>query len=290
MFCNSTQITPFPTSGKTLIFFVAKLFKDGLAGTTIKAYLAAIRYSQIALRLGNPNIPNMSQLEYVLRGARKLVRSKSSSRLPITPAILEKLHAVWSSSSEQFNASMLWAASCMCFFGFLWSGEVVAPSNSAFDGETHLCHGDVTEDSSSPRVIKVLLKASKTDPYRLGVSVYLGRTGTLLCRVAAVLSYMVKRGTGAGPFFVFEDKKFLTRASFVTQLRSALSTAGYCPTRCAGHSFRIGAATMAAQAGLQDSLIQTLGRWQSSAYSLYIRTPRRTLYGISKRLVGVQDN
>ena len=110
----------------------------------------------------------MSQLEYVLKGARKFARSKSSSRLPITPAILEKLHAVWSSSSEQFNASMLWAASCMCFFGFLRSGEVVAPSNSAFDGETHLCHGDVTVDStSSPRVIKVLLKASKTDPYTL---------------------------------------------------------------------------------------------------------------------------
>ena len=267
---------------KPLIFFVAKLFKDGLAGTTIKAYLAAIRYSQIALGLGNPNIPNMSQLEYVLKGARKFARSKSSSRLPITPAILEKLHAVWSSSSEQFNASMLWAASCMCFFGFLRSGEVVAPSNSAFDGETHLCHGDVTVDStSSPRVIKVLLKASKTDQYRLGVSIYLGRTGTLLCPVAAVLSYMV------GPFFVFEDKNFLTRTSFVTQLQSALSTAGYCPTSYAGHSFRIGAATTAAQVGLQDSLIQTLGRWQSSACSLYIRTPRRTLYGVSKRLAGV---
>ena len=291
MFCNSAQITPFPTSEKTLIFFVAKLFKDGLAGTTIKAYLAAIRYSQIALGLGNPNIPNMSQLEYVLKGARKLARSKSSSRLPIAPAILEKLHAVWSLSSEQFNASMLWAALCMCFFGFLRSGEVVAPSNSAFDGETQLCHGDVTVDSTaSPRVIKVLLKASKTDPYRLGVSVYLGRTGTLLCPVAAVLSYIVKRGTGEGPFFVFEDKHFLTRASFATQLRSALSTAGYCPTSYAGHSFRIGAATTAAQAGLQDSLIQTLGRWQSSAYSLYIRTPRQTLYGVSNRLVGVQDN
>ena len=101
----------------------------------------------------------------------------------------------------------------------------------------------------------------------------------------------MKRGTGAGPFFMFEDKKCLTRASFVTQLLSALSTAGYCPTRYAGHSFRIGAAMTAAQAGLQDSLIQTLGRWQSSAYSLYICTPRRTLYGVSKRLVGagVQD-
>ena len=118
--------TPFSIPEKTFIFFVAKLLKDGLASTTIKAYLAAIRYSQIALGLGNLNLPNMYQLEYVLQAARKLARSKSSSRLPTTLAFL----------SEQFNASMLWAASCMCYFGFLRSGEVVAPSNSSFVGET----------------------------------------------------------------------------------------------------------------------------------------------------------
>ena len=42
-------------------------------------------------------------------------------------------------------------------------------------------------------------------------------------------------------------------------------------------SFRIGAATAAAQAGVEDSVIQLLGRWSSAAFLAYIRTPREDL-------------
>ena len=49
----------------------------------------------------------------------------------------------------------------------------------------------------------------------------------------------------------------------------------------AGHSFRIGAATTAGARGVPDSTIKILGRWESSAYLLYIRTPRDHLASIS---------
>lgn len=41
----------------------------------------------------------------------------------------------------------------------------------------------------------------------------------------------------------------------------------------------IGAATMAAKAGLSDSFIKTLGWWKSSAFSVYIQTPWQQLTG-----------
>ena len=55
-------------------------------------------------------------------------------------------------------------------------------------------------------------------------------------------------------------------------------------SKYSGHSFRIGAATTAASVGVEDSLIKTLGRWESSAYLLYVRVPRDRLALVSKRL------
>ncbi len=40
---------------------------------------------------------------------------------------------------------------------------------------------------------------TKTDRFWKGVSIYIGRTGCPLCPVAAILSYMVKRGSSGGP-------------------------------------------------------------------------------------------
>ena len=52
----------------------------------------------------------------------------------------------------------------------------------------------------------------------------------------------------------------------------------------ASHSFRIGAATTAAEAGLPPWLIQTLGRWPSNCFTLYIRTPPSILQKVSGML------
>ena len=174
------------------------------------------------------------------------------------------------------------------FFGFLQSDEIVVLADSAYDRAVHLSGGDVHVDNTTdPQYLEVHIKASKTDPFRHGVSVYLGCSQADLCPVSAVLAYMVLRGATPGPFFFFADGSYLTRDRFVVSVRAALRMQGVDDSRYSGHSFLIGAATTAALRGLPDSLIKSLGRWESSAYTVYIRTPRETLCSESRSLVAV---
>ena len=139
----------------------------------------------------------------------------------------------------------------------------------------------------SPSVLAVTLKQSKTDPFRAGVRIFMGRTGNLLCPVAAVLAYLAILPPSPGPLFILRDGSYLTRDRLVTRLRAGLLQAGIDASRFTGHSFRIGAATTAAQAGIEDAVIKMLGRWESAAYQRYVRTPRDQLAAVSSHLARV---
>ena len=171
------------------------------------------------------------------------------------------------------------------FFWFLRTGEMTVPNDQNYDPSCHLSVGDVAVDNPrAPTLLRVSIKQSKTDPFRKGIDLYMGRTGTEVCPVAAMLKYLVARGSQAGPLFRFEDGRFLTRQRFVSAVRAALSEAGVDESKYGGHSFRIGAATTAAEKGLEDSVIKTLGRWRSLAYLDYIRLPRAQLANYSRVL------
>ena len=98
--------------------------------------------------------------------------------------------------------------------------------------------------------------------------------------MAALLAYIAVRTDPPGPLFVYKDGSPLTRDKLVVAVRQALEQAGHTASKYSGH--RIGAA---AQAGLEDSLIKMLGRWESAAYQRYIRTSKDTLTVLSVRLV-----
>ncbi len=280
----------FPLSEETLCRYTAYLGQQPLKYRTIKAYLSALRFSQIHQGLGDPfDQKSMPLLEYVLAGIKR-AQAKAlpppKPRLPITPTILAYLQGQWVTANPSHNGLMLWAAACTGFFGFLRAGEFTVPSAGAYDKDVHLNLADLATDCHyRPTLFRVRLKQSKTDPLRQGADVFLGATNAAICPVQALYKYLEQRGPSSGPLFKFASEAPLTRVALVDHLRQALQQSGFDATAFSGHSFRIGAATTAAKRGIEDSMIQTLGRWKSAAFLAYIKIPSEQLTPISAKLV-----
>ena len=92
-----------------------------------------------------------------------------------------------------------------------------------------------------------------------------------VCPVQSLLDYFSVRGTVHGPLFINQDGSPVLRSEFSKMLSSVIQLCNLDPNRYKGHSFRIGAATYAAEQDLPDSKIRQLGRWTSDAFKKYIR-------------------
>ena len=284
-FCSDFALRPFPVTENILCYFVACLGQQGLAHSTIKSYLSGMRQAQIARGFHEPNMQAMPRLRQMLKGVQVVQGKKGQApkpRLPVTPGVLRKMKAVWADQGDLYDIMMMWAAATTTFFSFCRAGEIVVEREDSYDPNSHLSFRDIAmDDAKSPSMVSLLLRHSKTDQACKGVKIVIGKTGDDLCPIAALLA---KREDCPGPLFMCSNGKPLMKTRFVTEIRSALTKAKRPARDYAGHSFRIGAATTAAVAGLEDSLIQTLGRWKSSAYLTYVRIDPRRLAGVSNVL------
>ena len=251
-------------------------------------YLAAIRLKHI--ELGHPDPTTAPILKYFVGGIKRIRGSQQHQRLPITIEILRrlKLHLRNTPGYLYQDRRMLWAAFTTAFFGFLRASEFVCPSTSRFDHNTTLMWSDIMLGQSR---LKIHIKGSKTDPFRQGHSLLLGASSSSVCPVTAMQKFREVIGTPnlTSPVFTFTDGSFLTRERLTMTLRQLLQTAGYDAAAYASHSFRRGAATTAAAAGLPVWLIQTLGRWASDCYRRYIDCPEETLLSVPSQLTSVRS-
>ena len=293
-FCLQANLPTIPASEHTLLLFATHLAVQKLAYPTIKVYMAAVR--NVHVNTGNHVIfakQLTPRLDLLMRGIRKekCKTTLQKARLPITMEIMERIKAVLSRTPKDYQCIMLWAVCCTAFFGLLRVSEFTVPSPHQYDADIHLSLADITLDNrQAPEIVRLHIKQSKTDTFRNGADVYLGRTYHNVCPVEAILPYLVIRGKQPGPLFVLADKTMLTRAIFASALKSILSELDLNAHLYNTHSFRIGAATAANNAGVSELHIKALGRWKSDAYQRYIRTPPEQLASLSQQIVQVTNN
>ena len=272
-------MTPFPLHQETLVLFATYMAETNSA-KNILCKLSAIKYFA-ELNGYDDDFARFTRLHRLMRGIKRVQANKFSKppRFPITPPLLLTFqHNLWTLPMVYEDKLMLWAAMLTAFFGFLRVSEYTLEYVKSYDPATTLCHSDLV---IRPEFIDMTIKASKTDPFKVGITIRFMRNQTQLCPVAAILEYLRHCKQRYGPLFAFQDGRLLTRRALAATLSKI--TPGHIKN-LSTHSFRIGAATTAAAAGHPRWLIQKMGRWSSDCYRTYLRIPDSTRLAMSTSL------
>jgi len=280
-FCGRTKVPAIPATETTLVLFVSYLATINISHYSIKVYLSAVRHMHITRGLHNEfNQLLTPRLHLTLRGIKRKQASThpSRTRLPITIDILHKVRSYLSAKSPSYSNTMLWAMCCLAFFGFLRVGEfnllyqvktsMIQPCISPY--KTYLLTvGQPSPAASYPKTVKDWSFQERcTAVHRSNRQENLSNQG-----IAFVPSCSGQPGR---PLFITKQGRGITRQMFSSAL-DTLTLLKLDYRHYNTHSFRIGAATSAAQVMIPDSLIKMLGRWQSNAYQCYIKTPVKSL-------------
>lgn len=275
-----------PATASAILEWAAFLGKRGLQPKTIKGYISSIR--SLHVDAGLPfDVCESPTLQRLIRGIKRFHGEKARQpKLPITLDIFQRLVAVSGDLNQLFNAEFD-AASKTAWSGFFRCGEVTVPDNGKFDPSIHLTRGSVEFLPSFENAthVRITLPASKTDPFRKGITILIAKVAAETCAVTALQHlFRVNPQPSTAPLFSNGAGAPLTRKDFIATLKSRLASIGLDASGYSGHSFRRGAATSAAIAGYSDYEIQLLGRWRSDAYRLYLDVPQHRIIHLSSRL------
>jgi hypothetical protein len=251
---------------------------NGIAAATIDKYLEAVRWFCIANfkpdpRAGRPVLRTIISGVGKLRGLSGANERRQRQPVTVSTAICARQFLDLSKSDHL----LFWTITTVALAGFLRLGEAL-PSDPAL----RLRWQDL--EFVSDAHARFVLRASKTDRNREGVTINLFATGSDACPIAALRSLRdAVKPTPSDYIFALPNAGHVDKPWFVSRMQSLLRCVerkwhlGLQPHLFTGHSLRAGAATSAWLRGVPEAAIMLLGRWRSRAYLRYITVPVATL-------------
>lgn len=276
------NILPFPaTEFKLSIFVQWRMFEKKVKWNTIRSNLSAIR--SLHVDFGQPfDFLKMHSLQRVMRGAKRFVGVSSDKRLPITPNILSKLFRFLDKTTV--SGALYRAAFAMATFGLLRVGEFAW---SALKDPAKLLTRASVAFAPNRTGIKINVNAGKTDFFREGCTICIGcrcRSKDQICAVHELQNYLnLVKLLPNDPLFRLNGC-ILNRDMVTDKLMELCKLANLDMSRFKSHSFRKGGATALKNAGVPHHIIQTLGRWLSDSYRLYVQYTDSDLFKYSNMM------
>lgn len=261
------QSTSVPLNVSQICLFVAFLQHEKFAPKTISTYLSALSF--VHKMQGHTDPTSAFLVSKLVAGAYRL-NNKLDVRLPLTVPILNRLLASlhWITTSV-YDRFLFQAMYLLAFNAFARIGEVTVKNSKS--KVLQMSDIDISSVDGKPDSVAVTFRHYKHNLPSSPYTISFGHGPTTTSAVQALAEYIALRGEFTGPLFCLENKNPVNKLIFDRHLHRSLSFCHLDSSRYKGHSFRIGAATFAAESNVSDARIRALGRWSSNAFRKYIR-------------------
>lgn len=271
-FCRrfgGSSLPTMPLDQAAVALFISYLSASKLAPSTISSYISAISYAH---KLKSYPDPTKSFLIRKLLSAQSR-RGSPDVRLPITrPVLHELISSLGHTTGSAYQRTLYTAMFLIAFYGFFRVGEIAAKTKGSAHSILQFRQLQFLPNAHESRMAKITISEFKHNTSNRPFEIIIQREDSQpFCPLNALIQYCMVRGSGNGPLFCFPDASPVTVGQFNTELHRCLIFCGLDVAHYKSHSFRIGAASHAAEMGFTGAQIRTLGRWKSDAFRLYIR-------------------
>ena len=283
-----TRILPFEEIDFVL-FTIFMLDEQKLAPGTIVQYFVHLNYFFEARGYA---IPDYSEMRTFRRIRKELSRQAKARQArprvkPLTWDILRRV--IGDLEPENPDDTAFGALLLVGVAGFFRCGELTVDKLTGYDTEKLIRKGHIALFSLEPHhstYMRVWLPKCKIDPKGGGTPVLISRNPEAeFCPVAWLLKHIRTIQADTDPVWVWPlSGQLITRDAFIRKLRYHLERVGEDPSEFAGHSMRRGAAFSARRAGLPDSMIKILGRWNSDCFRQYLTWLPHDIRDLNRRL------
>jgi hypothetical protein len=211
--------------------WVASLGMRALQPKTIKAYLSSVRSLHVDADLPFDTCESPT-LQRLIRGIKRYYGEKGRNpKLPIALDILCAITApALAGDLNSIPDAVFDAASKTAWSALFRTGEFTLGDRDIFDPTFHLTRDSIQflPSFDNPTHVRITLPASKTDPFRRGITLLLAAVPHLpTCPVSALKHlFTIHPLHGKAPLFADASGSPLRRSAFIAVLKQRITLVG----------------------------------------------------------------
>jgi integrase len=264
--------------------FLSKKAREGVAGSTIQMYLAALKWA--AKVMGKPDWTDATLIKLVTPGLMRTVARPKKRKVPLSLSQVEKICATHAGENSNLARLRRRAIILLGFAGFCRADEIISIQNT----DVKFSKGDGH--------VEINITKSKCDQLREGRQVVIASNkGKQACPVHVLKELMGHMGNAQqGPLIqgiklsrgerVFNDRS--VSYNLVREVvKRAIKAIGEDPSRFSTHSMRAGGASAAAAARVDPRMLQRHGRWaRPESMNIYVKDRLQDKLEVSRAVLG----